>query len=66
MELVVGDASDRRRLDKLYADALAANVGSRRVLEKSGFVAEGRFREHAYADGERVDAVRYGLLADER
>ena len=66
VELVVDYAFDQRRLDKLYANALAANEGSRCVLEKNGFVEEGRFREHAYVDGERVDLVRYGLLADER
>lgn len=66
VELVVDYAFDQRRLDKLTADALATNEGSRRVLEKNDFVEEGRFREYAFVGGERVDVVRYGLLADDR
>lgn len=66
VELLVDYAFDQRRLEKLKANAIATNEGSQRVLEKNGFVEEGRFREHAYVDGERVDVVRYGLLADER
>ena len=64
--LLVDYAFDQRRLEKLSADALATNPASQRVLEKNGFVEEGRFRDHGFVDGERVDVVRYGLLADER
>lgn len=65
LRLVVEYAFDQRRLAKLYAHALATNEPSRRVLEKNGFEEEGRLREEAFVDGERVDVVRYGLLADE-
>ena len=64
--LLVDYAFDQRRLDKLKANAIATNEGSQRVLEKNGFVEEGRFREHAFVDGERVDVVRYGLLSADR
>ena len=64
--LLVDYAFDQLRLEKLSADALATNPASQRVLEKNGFVEEGRFRDHGFVDGERVDVVRYGLLADER
>ena len=64
--LVTAYAFDQRRLAKCYAEALASNPASRRVLEKNGFVEEGRFREHAFVDGERVDVLRYGLLAGDR
>lgn len=66
VELMVEYAFEQRRLDKLTADALETNEGSHRVLEKNGFVEEGRFREHAFVDGERVDVVRYGLLSEDR
>jgi RimJ/RimL family protein N-acetyltransferase len=66
VDLLVNYAFDQRRLEKLSADALATNPASRRVLEKNGFLEEGRFRDHAFVDGGRVDVVRYGLLADER
>jgi ribosomal-protein-alanine N-acetyltransferase len=61
----VAYAFAERRLHKVYARVFAFNEGSRRVLEKVGFVNEGRFREHAFLDGEYVDVERYGLLADE-
>lgn len=63
--LLVAYAFEQRRLAKLYANSLARNEASCRVLEKNGFREEGRFREHAYVDGERVDVLRYGLLADD-
>ena len=66
VELLVDYAFDQRRLAKLYANVLAGNEGSWRVLEKNGFTEEGRFREQAFVDGDRVDVVRYGLLADDR
>jgi RimJ/RimL family protein N-acetyltransferase len=64
--LLVDYAFDQRRLEKLEADALATNHGSQRVLEKNSFVEEGRFRKHAFVDGDRIDVLRYGLLADSR
>lgn len=54
-----------RRLEKVYARVYETNPASRRVLEKVGFVEEGRLREEAFVEGERVDLRRYGLLADE-
>ncbi|WP_181686175.1 GNAT family N-acetyltransferase [Halorhabdus salina] len=62
---IVRYSFDARRLEKVYANVLAGNEASRRVLESVGFEQEGTFREHAYAQGERVDVVRYGLLESE-
>lgn len=63
--LLVGYAFEHRRIEKVYAHVLASNRASQRVLEKNGFVEEGRFRREAFVDGEREDVLRYGLLADE-
>ena len=54
-----------RRLNKIRADALGSNAGSRRVLEKLGFVEEGLLREEKFVGGKHVDVHRFGLLADE-
>jgi ribosomal-protein-alanine N-acetyltransferase len=35
------------------------------VLEKVGFQQEGRRRDHAFVNGEYVDLLEYGLLAEE-
>ena len=51
-------------LHKLGADVYETNPPSRRVLEKVGFREEGRRRSHAFVQGEYVDLVEFGLLAD--
>lgn len=56
---------DELRFEHVTAKVYATNPASARVLEKAGFEREGTLREHAYADGERVDLHLYGLLARE-
>ena len=58
-------AFDTLGLHRLHATAQATNGGSRRALERNGFVEEGVDREGALLRGERVDVVRYGLLGSE-
>ena len=58
-------AFEERRLERVGANALATNDASRRVLEKLGFVEEGCERAASLVNGERVDRLNYGLLADE-
>lgn len=62
---ICGYAFEERRLEKVYATVYAKNTGSRRVLEKVGFTEEGVLRKEGFAEGERVDVHRYGLLAEE-
>ncbi|WP_254863437.1 GNAT family N-acetyltransferase [Halovivax gelatinilyticus] len=62
VSLICQYAFDERRIEKLFAITLADNAGSGRVLEKNGFEREGRLRGEAFVGGERVDAIRYGLL----
>lgn len=64
-ELLCTHAFRERRLHRVQATVFAHNDASARVLEKVGFSEEGRLREHAFVDGERVDLVQFGLLADE-
>lgn len=63
--LLVRYAFDELGLHRVTGRAYATNEGSRRVLEKAGFTEEGRLREDAFAEGERVDTVVYGVLAEE-
>lgn len=59
-------AFDALGLHKLTAGAVAENVGSIRMLEKRGFVVEGRRREH-FRDGERfLDIIEFGKCADDQ
>lgn len=50
---------------KLVAHVFELNIGSARVLEKSGFQLEGRLRKHFRKDGVLYDARIYGLLKDD-
>lgn len=50
---------------RLNADTAAGNQGSVRVLEKSGFVPEGRQRKYWHARGEYHDRILFGLLTEE-
>lgn len=44
----------------------ADNVGSGKVIEKAGFIPEGRFRRRKIErDGHRADYLYYGLCADD-
>ena len=63
--LLCEHAFAERRLNKIRAEVIEPNDGSRRVLEKLGFVEEGLLREEKFVRGEHVDVHRFGLLADE-
>ncbi len=53
------------RLHRIWAEALAANENSIRVLEKLGMRQEGRLREKEFFKGRFWDTVIYGILAEE-
>jgi [ribosomal protein S5]-alanine N-acetyltransferase len=47
---------------RLWTRVFEFNLGSRRVLEKNGFMLEGIQRQHVYCDGKLIDDYLYGLL----
>jgi RimJ/RimL family protein N-acetyltransferase len=49
----------------VFAGLFARNDGSRRVLEKAGFVFEGRLRQHVTKGGETMDDLIYGIVREE-
>jgi RimJ/RimL family protein N-acetyltransferase len=49
----------------VFAGLFARNDASRRVLEKAGFVFEGRLRRHVTRDGETMDDLIYGIVREE-
>jgi len=50
---------------RLNGDCAAGNTGSRRVMERCGFVAEGCQRKYWHARGGFHDRLLFGLLADD-
>ena len=46
-------------LHRVYAEPYANNPASARVLEKAGFVLEGRLKNNVFKDGEVLDSFLY-------
>ena len=51
-------------LHRIYAEPYANNPASARVLEKSGFVLEGRLKNNAFKDGKLLDSLLYAKTRD--
>ncbi|MDR0715698.1 MAG: GNAT family N-acetyltransferase [Puniceicoccales bacterium] len=56
---------DDLKLHRLQITHRKENVGSRRVVEKCGFVFEGEFRDELKRFGAYENVVHYSMLADE-
>jgi ribosomal-protein-alanine N-acetyltransferase len=48
---------------RLFAVPFASNQASCRVLEKAGYVLEGRLRKSAIKDGQIIDQLQYAFIA---
>lgn len=53
------------QLDRISATCHPGNLGSIRVLEKSGFILEGRLRSHRLVKGARRDSLLFSILREE-
>jgi ribosomal-protein-alanine N-acetyltransferase len=49
-------------LERIYAEPLANNPASARVLEKAGFMREARLRANVFKDGKLQDSLLYAKL----
>ena len=52
------------QLERISATCHPGNIGSIRVLEKSGFSLEGRLRSHRLVRGVRRDSMLYSILRE--
>ena len=59
------EAFDRFDILRIFAEPFAENLGSRRVLEKAGFVCEGTMRRGVYKNGRVPSYCMYALLREE-
>ena len=50
------------KLNKLFAGLVDANISSKRVLEKNGFILEGTRIKHLFYNGKFYNQLDYGLL----
>ena len=60
---VTAYAIETHELTRLFALPFSYNVASCRVLEKAGYVLEGRLRRSAIKDGIIVDQLQYAFVA---
>ena len=65
LEALIGHAFMHLNLHRLEAEIIEYNPAAIRLVEKMGFVNEGRLREARYFDGKYYDILRYGLLKSE-
>ena len=56
-------AMETHGLTRMFAVPFAWNAASCRVLEKSGYVLEGRLRKSAIKDGKLTDQLQYAFIA---
>lgn len=70
----VGTAAVWTLVNHLYAQTemvhilaliAAEHVASQRLIQKLGFVVEGRLRSHVLVEGHRLDQVIYGMLRED-
>jgi ribosomal-protein-alanine N-acetyltransferase len=63
LRAVTGHAMVEHGLHRLYATPFAWNKASARVLEKAGYVLEGRLRCSAFKEGQLVDQLMYAFTS---
>jgi RimJ/RimL family protein N-acetyltransferase len=61
---VTAFAIEQHALTRVFAVPFAHNTPSQRVLEKAGYIQEGRMRRSAIKDGRICDQLLYGFVAD--
>ena len=57
-------AIDTHKLTRIFAVPFASNQASCRVLEKAGYLLEGRLRRSAIKDGRIIDQLQYAFIAE--
>lgn len=62
VEQICREAFETMGIVRIFAEPFARNIGSRRVLEKNGFVLEGVMKKGAYKEGEYLDWCMYALV----
>jgi ribosomal-protein-alanine N-acetyltransferase len=55
-------AFESLNLHKLHASVVDANIGSARILEKNGFVLEGKLIDHYFIEDTYYNALLYGKI----
>lgn len=65
LQILLDDLFHNTLLERIEARCAVENHGSQRVLEKNGFLREGRLKGYFKLRGRRVDNYVYGLLRED-
>ncbi len=65
VRLILRFAFESTKIVRTYAIVHSKNIGSIKVLEKSGFTLEGTWRKASYHNEEFNDVYGYGILKEE-
>jgi RimJ/RimL family protein N-acetyltransferase len=65
LQAIIDFGFRRLNLFRLEAEVIDGNLAPLKLLEKTGFIQEGRLRQAKYVDGDYKDLLRYGLLREE-
>lgn len=60
-----GMGDEKVHVERLWAGVFSENLASQKLLEKSGFVLEGRLRRAVLKDGVLMDEMVYSILRDD-
>jgi len=63
--LLTRTLSKEGELNKVYATTSSDNIKSIRLLEKAGFMLDGRLREHYWIKDKKFDQLHYSILQRE-
>jgi len=59
---IISLARSKYKLNKLFAGVADKNEGSKKVLEKNGFILEGVRKKHVYLNNKFHDELIYRLV----
>lgn len=61
-KMIINYGFEEMNLNRIYAICLKSNIGSSRVMEKSGMIKEGDFREADFRKDQFENIVQYAIL----
>lgn len=59
---IIKIAKNSYKLNKIFAGLVEENFGSRKILEKNGFVLEGKRIKHLFFNGKFYNQLDFGLI----
>jgi len=65
LRLILEYGFNNQGFERITATTLEINIPTQKVLEKLGFILEGRERKATYFKGRKIDNLNYSLLVDE-